>query len=357
MERERETSLPTSNTGSLHVNAADSYSHERGRSSSHGGSSERPLESPLLPDEMGGWDAAIENMEGNLRGKEANGGRGGGRGGGGGSGRGDGGGGGGGGGTGQTTFFGAYWNLVKSFLGAASFEFPWAIQQAGLVAGTLTVLGFAVITDITLRIFRSSRALSTKGFDATYLDLGREAWGRPGVVIVSFAIIAMSVGVCASYLVFVGETLSYLLDRRFSTDVCLLLTLPLVILMSWVRSYSKLQWTSLVGTLLVVGSMVAVIVYGTLGAESPAAVAAGTDDFGADALDVYSSGVGGWDGPGVDTEGGENARRLNTQATRGLQDSGFSWNRYPLFVGNTAFLFCIHTVRHVCMCVCVFVCV
>ena len=42
------------------------------------------------------------------------------------------------------TMYHAATNLTKAFLGAASFELPWALKQSGIWAGSLSLLVFAL---------------------------------------------------------------------------------------------------------------------------------------------------------------------------------------------------------------------
>ena len=227
-------------------------------------------------------------------------------------------------------------NLTKAFLGAASFELPWALQQSGIAAGVLSLAVFALACAYTLKLLGRARTLvmarrattpastatSSTATTITYADVGRAAYGAAGARLVNFGVVGMSLGVCAAYLVFVGTTLHSVFVNvgvypamsiggscASATSVApgcialpLLATLPVFGAIAMLEDYSKLAWTSLAGTVLVVLAMVGVLGYGFA-----------------------------MQGPAVS---------IATLATQPL----LRWRSYPLFFGNAAFAFCIHTV-------------
>eukprot|EP00755_Sulcionema_specki_P030571 Sspe_Gene.94677::Locus_67024_Transcript_1_1_Confidence_1.000_Length_1169::g.94677::m.94677/K14209/SLC36A, PAT; solute carrier family 36 (proton-coupled amino acid transporter) len=209
-------------------------------------------------------------------------------------------------------------NLTKAFLGAAGFALPWALQQGGLVAGCVSLVIFGMISANTLKqlqhcraILSSPRWLPSPIVDPTYVDIGREAFGVWGGRIVIFGIVAMSLGVCASYLVFVGTTFHSVLahfgvealtPKTFlpSMAVPLFAWMPLAAIIALLADYRRLAFTSVVGLVMIFSAMVLVTVYGGLNPS--------------------------------DTH-------FNSKAPL-----WFDYKNYPVFFGNAAFLFCIHTV-------------
>jgi amino acid permease len=100
-------------------------------------------------------------------------------------------------------------NLSKAMLGAASFELPWALDQSGLWSGLLSMALFGVVSAHTLKLLARCRKVS-RNHNSSYEDLGREAYGENGAAMVTFAVVSMSLGVCAAYLVFVASQLQRL---------------------------------------------------------------------------------------------------------------------------------------------------
>ena len=222
-------------------------------------------------------------------------------------------------------------NLTKAFLGAASFELPWALQQSGLGAGVLSLVLFALACAYTLKLLGRTRTLVMRSAEwisratptnnvITYVEIGRAAYGSAGARLVNFGVVGMSLGVCAAYLVFVGTTLHSVFVNvgvypamsiggscASATSMApgcialpLLVTLPVFGAIALLEDYSKLAWTSLAGIVLVVVAMASVLIYGA--ATQPVSLAA-------------------------------------------IAAAPFiRWRTYPLFFGNAAFTFCIHTV-------------
>lgn len=222
----------------------------------------------------------------------------------------------------------AFNNLTKAFLGAASFELPWALKQSGIGFGILSLIIFAWTCAYTLKILGRMRVMvmrgngcsSTyeRGCAVTYVEIGRAAYGNAGARLVNFGVVTMSLGVCAAYLVFVGTTLhsvfvnlgvyptmsigSSCADATASSTGCIVLpllaTLPVFMCIALLNDYSKLAWTSLAGIFFVIVAMLSVLLYGAV-----------------------------------------------TQPVAPAVDYPFlQWQYYPLFFGNAAFTFCIHTV-------------
>jgi amino acid permease len=104
----------------------------------------------------------------------------------------------------------AFVNLSKSFLGTSVFALPWAMSQGGLWASILCLALFGVVSAHTLKLLGRCRKVSAQK-DPSFVDLGYEAFGVAGARVVTVAIVAMSLGVCAAYLVFISGTLQTIL--------------------------------------------------------------------------------------------------------------------------------------------------
>lgn len=97
-----------------------------------------------------------------------------------------------------------FWNLSKSFAGAASFELPWAVAQAGLVGGVLGVLGMAALSYYSLILLPHCGHLVPHIRRPTYPQIAGAAFGIRGEAAAWIALILMTLGVCGAYLVFIG---------------------------------------------------------------------------------------------------------------------------------------------------------
>lgn len=208
-------------------------------------------------------------------------------------------------------------NLTKSFLGAASFEIPWAMAQPGIATGIGISFVFAAIAGYTLILFQRLRVLSHSR-EPTFTDLGLEAFGRFGFALTWAALASMTLGVCSCYLVFVGESFQSIVTTQVS-DTPLLLTqkwfylmccAPIVWALTCIKNFKYLTLTSIMGLVMAIGSMVLILIYPLLQ----------------------------WD---------MGDKSFSTLMSDNLRDAIYADHleqKVPLFVGNAAFLFCIHSV-------------
>ena len=114
-------------------------------------------------------------------------------------------------------------NISKCFMGASTFELPWAFDKAGLVGGTVGVLVFALLSNICFYFL--TRLSHSCGLERpTYPQLGRACLGPSGEAMVWFGMVAMTIGVVGSYLNFVGQIFADLFNSpSLPQDVCVLL--------------------------------------------------------------------------------------------------------------------------------------
>ena len=221
----------------------------------------------------------------------------------------------------RSAIFCGFFNLTKAFLGAAGFALPYALSQGGLVAGLSSMLVFAFASAHTLKLLQRCRMILTHPswmhgqpmVNPTYVDIGSAAFGKQGRIAVIFGIIAMSLGVCSAYLVFIGKTLHSVFERfGFTPGVdgmpsqmpALLMSLPLAILISLLGRWdSFLTCSSACGLAMISSAMIIVSIYAI------------------------------FNGAGREWSNFSPGAPLYVDPTH-----------YPVFFGNAAFLFCIHTV-------------
>ena len=144
----------------------------------------------------------------------------------------------------------------------------------------------------------------------TYPDVGGAALGTFGTILAWFGVIAMSLGVCGSYMVFICSTLPAL-TRWGDQTLWVVLVLPLITVLSWMRHVSYFALTSSFGVLALVAAVIICTVDATLYGHHNASI----DWSGDHALDANLS---------------MPLLKIPT---------------YPLFLGNAGF---VHT--YVCLC-------
>jgi len=200
-------------------------------------------------------------------------------------------------------------NLVKVFSGGSVFAMPWAFAQSGLLSGTLSVVVLALLVYSTLYWLGKCSHSHPSIVRPTYPEIASVAFGRIGFVAAWLGIVSMTLGVCGTYLVFIASQLAKLAHTEWLTQsvVTALVAIPMVLL-SLFRSYSFLAPFNVLGLLSLAAALVIVSVD-----------AASHLDFES----VFSANA--------------NSNGVAVVANRDV-------SRYPLFLGNAAFAFLIHSV-------------
>jgi amino acid permease len=99
----------------------------------------------------------------------------------------------------------------------------------------------------------------------TYPEIARVAFGKVGMVIAYLGILFGVLGAVGAYFVFIGTTLSTLLcplSPALTSTVMTLITLPVIVLLSWLRAYRFLAPTSIFGVLALALGLILVLVDG-----------------------------------------------------------------------------------------------
>eukprot|EP01083_Nonionella_stella_P303974 1054196_1 len=200
--------------------------------------------------------------------------------------------------------FHVFFNICKCFAGAASFELPWAISQGGFLCSSISLILLAYLTSFTLVWLAECGHLHPTLSKPTYPQIAEYAFGKIGFIIAWFGILSMTIGVCGSYLVFIGNQMSIMVSANyafFTQMNCTIITASLTMLISWFRSYRLLVPTSQAGLLALLFALICVVV---------------------------------------------NAANNMQNSTEQTQSKivYVDFKNYPLFMGNAAFLYLIHSV-------------
>jgi hypothetical protein len=132
-------------------------------------------------------------------------------------------------------------NIVNAILGVSVFLVPWGFQMSGTVGGALVVCLVACCS------YQTSLAMVT--VQQTLLAKRKEVYDYPEVVsaclgplggqIVGLATVVSCAGASISYLIFLGHLLDSLLHVDFV--VVLIAVSPILVLLSWIRSFQDLS--------------------------------------------------------------------------------------------------------------------
>ncbi len=111
-------------------------------------------------------------------------------------------------------------NTLKAFIGANYLSAPYAFYKAGWTLGILILTIIAAITFhccaliIRCKHSAAARINARTGEDMASIfkrmqfpDIGREAFGQPGYIVVTIALGVSQAGFCIGYLIFMGITL------------------------------------------------------------------------------------------------------------------------------------------------------
>jgi amino acid permease len=188
-------------------------------------------------------------------------------------------------------------NLCKCICGAGSFALPFVFLKEGVLGGTLAMLLCGYLAAFTMRSINESRTsvvdmtvatmTSDDGNDldgtdllsppppSSYVELADVALGGTASRAVFALTLAASLGVCSTYIVFIGQTLASLSSDSVSNNVVRMLapdvdestweamTAAIVLPLCSIRNYGVFAFTSALGVIAVLGGMTTTLAYGT----------------------------------------------------------------------------------------------
>lgn len=160
-------------------------------------------------------------------------------------------------------------NMANSILGAGIVGLPYAMREAGLLAGLVLLVGVALLTDWTIRLMVLNAKLSGRH---TYIDIMSHCYGVHGRVAVSIFQFVFAFGGMCAFCVVVGDTIpnviasllpalrdTLLSNRQFVMIVC---TMAISFPLSLYRNIESLSKASAVALVSMVFIIIAVIVRG-----------------------------------------------------------------------------------------------
>jgi hypothetical protein len=169
-------------------------------------------------------------------------------------------------------------NLGKCICGAGSFALPHVFLDEGVLGGTLAMTICSFLAALTMQSINRSRYLVSRidGVEppSSYVALTEMALGEAASKIVFALTIAASLGVCSTYIVFVGQTLASLSADGVSNNIIHsiapnvdvrtweIITAATVYPLSLIRNYGVFAFTSALGVTAVLGGIATTLAYG-----------------------------------------------------------------------------------------------
>mmetsp|Transcript_12178 Transcript_12178/g.21697 ORF Transcript_12178/g.21697 Transcript_12178/m.21697 type:complete len:523 (+) Transcript_12178:52-1620(+) len=182
---------------------------------------------------------------------------------------------------GTQTKLSAATNLGKCICGAGSFALPHVFLKEGVLGGTLAITICAFLAMNTMQSINRSRFLAVANEPlisppTSYVELTKLALGDGASKVVFSLTLAASLGVCSTYIVFVGQTLASLSADAMSANIVHtlapnidettweIITAATVLPISLVRNYGVFAFTSALGVTAVLGGILVTLAYGVL---------------------------------------------------------------------------------------------
>ena len=162
-------------------------------------------------------------------------------------------------------------NLAKCICGAGSFALPHVFLDEGIIGGSIALLTCGFLATYTMQLI-SDMKIETN--TRSYVDLAQLTLGKQAANLVFALTLSASLGVCSSYVVFMGQTLESLSCDVTSTNIIRQL-FPDVSIVSWeilistllfpltlLRSYAVFAFTSGLGVVAVLGGILVTLASG-----------------------------------------------------------------------------------------------
>lgn len=178
---------------------------------------------------------------------------------------------------GTQTKLSAATNLGKCICGAGSFALPHVFLKEGVLGGTLALTVCAYLATLTMQSINNSRSYleAIDKAPTSYVELAERSLGKSTSKLVFGLTLAASLGVCSTYIAFIGQTLASLsIDAESNNAIHQLFpdvsevswevsTALAVFPLSLVRNYGVFAFTSALGVSAVLGGIVVTLTYGT----------------------------------------------------------------------------------------------
>ncbi|OEU14686.1 Aa_trans-domain-containing protein [Fragilariopsis cylindrus CCMP1102] len=169
-------------------------------------------------------------------------------------------------------------NLAKCICGAGSFALPHVFLEEGVLGGILAITACGWLSTITMHSLADSRLKAsaiTNTPITSYVQLAQEAIGDTAAKIVFALTLCASLGVCSTYLVFIGQTLESMSCDQVTTQNIVRTIAPdlsestweglaalVLVPLSLIRDYSIFAFTSALGVVAVIGGILVTLAYG-----------------------------------------------------------------------------------------------
>jgi len=174
---------------------------------------------------------------------------------------------------GTASTWGVAINLSKCICGAGSFALPHVFLEQGVLGGTLCMTLCGYLAVLTMQHLMEAK-LAVPQDVTSYVQLADAVLGKRASQLVFVLTLTASLGVCSTYVVFIGQTFESLSNDESSQNYVRLVlpdvscvdfeigTAAILFPLSCVSDYSIFAFTSALGVVCVIGGMVVTLASG-----------------------------------------------------------------------------------------------
>ncbi|CAI5719359.1 unnamed protein product [Peronospora effusa] len=170
-----------------------------------------------------------------------------------------------------TTLWHALLTLLKSFVGTGILFLPDGFRSGGILFSPICLTFVAALT-----LYAMLRLLQCREMvGGTYGHVGFKAYGSWGRRMVQMSIILMQTGFCCTYVIFVAQNLSEVLEflgYNVDTSLLILLQIAVYIPLSWIRYISYFSISNLIADVFILYGLAFIVgnSFWILATEGPA---------------------------------------------------------------------------------------
>ena len=156
-------------------------------------------------------------------------------------------------------------NILKTFIGSGVLFLPKAFSNGGWLFSILAMASMAILTNICINKLIAVRAVMPSG--STYGDMGRRVAGRWGGFAVDVSLVLSQAGFCCVYISFIARNAMQLMNAENcwlhadSLWILILLELPLLAPLSWVRKLSSFGPTNIGADILIMAGITGILTW------------------------------------------------------------------------------------------------
>eukprot|EP00164_Ancoracysta_twista_P002307 GFYU01003050.1.p1 GENE.GFYU01003050.1~~GFYU01003050.1.p1 ORF type:complete len:467 (-),score=123.04 GFYU01003050.1:117-1517(-) len=165
---------------------------------------------------------------------------------------------------GTASTYGVAFNIGNSLVGGGVLGLPFAFRQAGILPGILGILALAAMSAYTFQLVPKLRAECRRRAGSSvkeYGDIGYVAFGRPGAMLVTFALVSAQLGICIAYLIFIAKNMDAVIPGMTHEQI-VLAACPFMIGFSWIRNIKSLSPLSVLANVFCVAGIAVVLASG-----------------------------------------------------------------------------------------------